>query len=95
MCSRVTCKFSSVLMARSQPWAVMKQEALSCQSVGDTGLKPGLKIWMHQCCCANSRACMQMYLAALWVFNFGAVMSWLPWMYRWHLQPETDRERVS
>lgn len=35
----------------------------------------------------------QAYLAALWVFNFGAVMAWMPWMYRWHLQPDSDRER--
>lgn len=30
---------------------------------------------------------MQAGLILLWVFNFGAVMTWTPWMYRWHLQP--------
>ena len=31
---------------------------------------------------------MQAGLILLWVFNFGAVMTWSPWMYRWQLQPE-------
>ncbi|KAK9832806.1 hypothetical protein WJX81_002784 [Elliptochloris bilobata] len=38
---------------------------------------------------------VQAYLAALWVFNFGAVMAWMPWMYRWHLQPDADSERTG
>ena len=41
-----------------------------------------------------ARVSLQMYLAALWVFNFGAVMAWMPWMYRWHLQPDADSERA-
>ena len=47
----------------------------------------------HTCVCLTHCAqvatpCGQAYLAALWVFNFGAVMAWMPWMYRWHLQPD-------
>ncbi len=29
-------------------------------------------------------------LIMLWVFNFGAVMTWTPWLYRWHLQPQSS-----
>ena len=32
---------------------------------------------------------MQAMLIMLWVFNFGAVMTWTPWLYRWHLQPNS------
>lgn len=31
---------------------------------------------------------MQEALILLWVFNFGAVMAWTPWLYRWHMQPK-------
>ena len=27
---------------------------------------------------------MQAALAGLWVFNYGAVMAWMPWLYRWY-----------
>lgn len=33
---------------------------------------------------------LQQYLIVLWMGNFGAVMTWSPWLYRWHLQPETE-----
>ncbi|BDA49189.1 hypothetical protein COCOBI_13-2990 [Coccomyxa sp. Obi] len=29
-------------------------------------------------------------LAIVWVLNFGAVMAWMPWLYRWHLQPKSS-----
>lgn len=35
---------------------------------------------------------MQAGLILLWVFNFGAVMTWTPWMYRWQLQPDNQQE---
>lgn len=35
---------------------------------------------------------MQAGLILLWVFNFGAVMTWTPWLYRWHLQAEDVQE---
>ena len=31
---------------------------------------------------------LQGMLILLWTFNFGAVMTWTPWMYRWHMQPQ-------
>ena len=33
---------------------------------------------------------LQAILMLLWVFNFGVVMTWTPWMYRWHLQPHIE-----
>ena len=30
---------------------------------------------------------LQAMLIMLWVFNFGVVCTWTPWLYRWHLQP--------
>lgn len=50
--------------------------------------------WMRPQVWVLARVSLQMYLAALWVFNFGAVMAWMPWMYRWHLQPDADSERA-
>lgn len=38
---------------------------------------------------------MQAGLILLWVFNFGAVMTWTPWMYRWQLQPEGQEHNSS
>ncbi|KAK9919124.1 hypothetical protein WJX75_009588 [Coccomyxa subellipsoidea] len=35
---------------------------------------------------------LQACLAVIWVLNFGAVMAWMPWLYRWHLQPKAARE---
>ena len=34
---------------------------------------------------------MQAGLIMLWVFNFGVVMTWTPWLYRWHLQPDSQK----
>ncbi len=33
----------------------------------------------------------QAILAVIWVLNFGAVMAWMPWLYRWHLQPKSTK----
>ena len=30
---------------------------------------------------------MQALLAVIWVLNFGAVITWMPWLYQWQLQP--------
>ncbi|EIE24774.1 hypothetical protein COCSUDRAFT_32815 [Coccomyxa subellipsoidea C-169] len=34
---------------------------------------------------------LQAILAVIWVLNFGAVMAWMPWLYRWHLQPKSTK----
>ncbi|KAK9842864.1 hypothetical protein WJX74_003586 [Apatococcus lobatus] len=34
---------------------------------------------------------LQEVLILLWVFNFGAVMTWTPWLYRWHMQPQQSK----
>ena len=34
---------------------------------------------------------IQAGLIILWVFNFGVVMTWTPWLYRWHLQPDSQK----
>lgn len=34
---------------------------------------------------------LQGFLLLLWVFNYGAEMSFTPWLYRWHLQPSSDK----
>ena len=31
---------------------------------------------------------LQGFLLVVWVFNYGAQMSFTPWLYRWHLQPK-------
>ena len=31
---------------------------------------------------------IQGLLLLLWYFNFAAVTTWMPWLYRWQLQPE-------
>ena len=38
---------------------------------------------------------LQANLLVLWVFNFGVVMSWTPWLYRWHLQPDSSQKSVA
>lgn len=34
---------------------------------------------------------LQGFLIVLWVFNYGAQMTFTPWLYRWHLQPTDTR----
>ena len=38
---------------------------------------------------------LQACLIVLWVFNFGVVMSWTPWLYRWHLQPGSEHAQID
>ena len=35
---------------------------------------------------------LQGFLLVLWVFNYGAVMTFTPWFYRWHLQPSSNKQ---
>ena len=35
-------------------------------------------------------AALQALLASVWVFNIGAVVVWMPWLYRWQYQPTAD-----
>ena len=36
-------------------------------------------------------AALQALLACVWVFNIGAVLVWMPWLYRWQCQPTADK----
>ena len=38
---------------------------------------------------------LQAGLLVLWVFNCGVVMSWTPWLYRWHLQPDSSPKPLA
>ena len=33
---------------------------------------------------------LQAALILYWYFNFGAVLTWMPWLYRWQLQPRPE-----
>ena len=36
---------------------------------------------------------LQGLLIVLWVFNYGAEMTFTPWLYRWHLQPSGRKQQ--
>ena len=36
---------------------------------------------------------MQAGLLVLWNFNFGVLMVWTPWLYRWQLQPASSTDK--